>query len=408
MSKSPDSIDRDAVTLLGPLAGEPHGPSRIDVARAMAEGRQRRRTRWWASGVAVAALTATTAAGGTLAFSAARPDPGLPRPIASPGPSLTAAAPPAGPRDCRVARLPTDGVDKALVTGGDPSGRWLVGRLYPEGSPATRRLVVWRDGKIDNTVGVSGSDDSFTDINSRGVAVGSGFAPGIRPYHYRDGKVRGLAGGEGTAVAINDTGVVVGALGPLYEGRPVRWASATAQPQRLPLPAGVPVGDAIDIDEAGNVLGTITANGKESTGYLWLADGSARRMPLPESDGRRADAFWPAAIRNGWVVGRSVIDTEDARSFRYYRYRIATGTYEELPAGSGMPARVAANGWVAGEARRPALTTGAGATTLLPGYSGAKGEQQYVVESLSDDGRVVAGYSAGGEVDNHPLVWRCG
>jgi hypothetical protein len=151
------------------------------------------------------------------------------------------------------------------------------------------------------------------------------------------------------------------------------------------------------------VVGTVSMGGAESTGYLWLADGSVRPMPLPGG----ADLFWPAAIRNGWVVGRSVIDTEESRTFVYYRYRIATDRYEELEFDSGMPARVAANGWVVGEAQRPVVTTDAGRTTMLPKYSKLKGAQDYWVESFSDDGLVVGGYSAGGDVDNHPLLWRC-
>ena len=220
---------------------------------------------------------------------------------------------------------------------------------------------------------------------------------------YRDSRVSRLAGGEGSATAINDAGVVVGFLGPPYEGKPVRWRSATAKPQRLPLPAGADFGEATDIDEAGNVLGTVSSESEEGTGYLWLADGTTRRMPLPEVGGRRVDMFWPAAIRNGWVVGRGVIDTARERSFTYFRYRIAGNTYEELAVDAGMPARVAANGWVVGEAERPTITAD-GRTTKLPGYPRLKGEQQYLVESVSDDGLVVAGYSAGVDTASQPLL----
>jgi hypothetical protein len=408
LSKSPDIDDQDAVTLLSPLAGEPSGPSRIDVARALAEGRRRRRTRWWASGIAVVAVTATTAAGGTLAFSAlGRPTPAPPRPTTAPSPSVAVAAPPAGPKDCKVTRLPTGGIEKSLVTGGDSSGRWQVGRLYPPGRKEIRPLVVWRDGEIADQVEAGGSDDSFTDINTRGQAVGFGFRPDVQPYAYRDGRIRPLAGGTGTATAINDAGVVVGTQGPLYEGRPVRWPSTTARPEQLPLPSGAEFGAAEDIDEAGNVVGTVTSGSQDGTGYLWLADGSVRRMPMPEVDGRKADMFWPAAIRNGWVVGRSVVDTENSRSFVSYRYRIATNRYEELAAASGMPARVAANGWVLGESERPVVTTGAGRTTKLPKYQKLTGAQDYIVESFSDDGLVAAGYSVGPEAENQPLLWRC-
>jgi len=403
MSSSPDLDDLDAGALLSPLAGEPKGPSRIDVARAMAEGRRRRRTRWWTSGVAVVALTATSAAGGTLAFSAVgRPTPAPPRPIASPAPSITVAAPPAGPRDCTVTRLPTDGIRKAVVTGGDSSGQWQIGQTYPPGRGQS--LVVWKDGELVDEIKINGSNPSLQDINSRGDVVA---VVDERPYAYSAGRTTRLAGGAGSTAAINDAGVVVGALGSGSGNRPVRWSSVTARPQSLPTPAGSGPGVAVDVDEAGNVLGAIDIEGRQSTGYLWLADGTARQMPMPEMDGRRADMFWPAAIRNGWVVGQGAVGTPDPTALAFFRYQIATNRYERLPTASGDPTRVAANGWVLGQAELPVITNAAGATTVLPKYPKAKGRQDYIVASYSDDGLVAAGYAVGSDIQNQPLLWRC-
>ncbi|RSM56666.1 hypothetical protein DMB66_33785 [Actinoplanes sp. ATCC 53533] len=403
MSRHPDLDDLDASALLSPLAGEPAGPSRIDVARAMAEGRRRRRTRWWTSGVAVVVLTATSAAGGTLAFSAAgRPTPAPSRPIASPAPSI--AASPAGPRDCTVTRLPTDGIRKAVVTGGDSSGRWQIGRTYPPGRGQAQQLVVWKDGELVDEIKIDGSNPSLQDINSRGDVVG---VVDERPYAYSAGRTTRLAGGAGSAAAINDAGVVVGSLGSGSGNRPVRWSSVTARPQRLPMPAGSSPGVAVDVDEAGNVLGAIDIEGKEGTGYLWLADGTARLMPMPEMDGRRADLFWPAAIRNGWVVGQGAVGTPNPTALAFFRYQIATNRYERLPTASGVPTRVAANGWVLGEAELPVITNAAGATTVLPRYPKAQGRQDYLVTSYSDDGLSAAGYAVGTDLQNQPLLWRC-
>ena len=404
--------ERYATALLRPLAGEPSGPPRIDVARAMAEGSRRRRSRWWASGAAIVALTATTAAGGTLALSAVgRPSP-APRPVATPVPSVTAAAPPVRPRDCKVTRLPTGGVEKALVTGGDSSGQWVVGRTYPTTDPDDARpLLVWKDGKIADTVRIGGSDQSLQDINSRGVAVGFTFEPGAHPYAYSNGEVSRLKGGQGVAAAVNDAGVVVGSIGPIYEGLPARWSSLTAQPQKLPVPPGTVAGAAADIDEAGNVVGSVETRGKKNLGYLWLADGTARALPPPVVDGKKAHWFAPVSIRNGWVVGRGVIEDATSTSFAFFRYRVDTGRYERLPDRAGTPERVAANGWVIGTAERPVITSEGNVTTVLPGYAKAGGRPDYLIESFSDDGLTAAGYSAGDggndSVSNHPLLWRC-
>lgn len=409
MSK-PDDTDQDAVRLLSPLAGEPSGPARIDVARAMAEGGRRRRSRWWASGVAVVAVTATTAAGSTLAFSAiGRPAP-VPRPIASVIPSISAAAVPAGPRDCTVTRLPTGDIRKAVVTGGDPSGRWLVGRTYAPGGGyvAAKPLVVWQDGQLAETIKIPGEDQTLRDINSLGVAVGASFQPDDPyPYAVTGGKATRLAGGAGGAQAINDAGVVVGNLGTDSQISAVRWSSLTEQPEDLPVPEGTKTSSASDIDEAGNILGAIGRKTGDDDTYLWLADGTGRRLLPPEVDGRKADAFWATSMRDGWVTGRAVIEAADGTSFAFFRYRIADDRYERLPDASGQPARVAANGWVLSEAERPVIIDTTGQTTVLPKYPPAKGRLDYIVSSFSDDGLVAAGYVVGSDLQNQPLLWRC-
>jgi hypothetical protein len=399
--------ERHALALLSPLAGEPVGPARIDVARAMREGRRRRTSRWWAGATAVVAVTATTAAGGTLAMAALdRPSPKPARP--APAPSITVAAPPVGPEDCTVTRLPTNGVKKALVTAGDPTGRWLTGRTYPGNTGPSRPLIVWKDGKIAANPKVSGGDQRLQDINSHGVAVGSSWDPDQIPILYAGSKVTTLSGGDGEASALNDAGVIVGVLGDLDGRRPVRWTSATAQPGRLPLPARVLWGEALDIDEEGNVLGRVGAARQIGTGYLWLADGKVRRMPLPKDGDRQSTEFWPEAIRNGWVVGRATFDVEGGTTFEYYRYSLATGRYEQLAPEGGQPAKVAANGWMLGETGpKIMITSDAGRITVLPGYGKATTDDAYMPSSLSDDGRIAAGYKSGPGTENQPLLWRC-
>ena len=172
--------EEEARRLLSPLAGEPSGPSRVDVPRAMAEGRRRRRTRFWATGTAVAALTATSLAGGTLAVGAlSSPGPvplpdviesvspvPMPRMSMSGAPSPSVSVPPvAGLTGCTVTRLPTDGVDKAIVTAGDPSGRWHGRPALPRPGGLNYPVVIWRDGKIAARPAMSGADPRISDLN---------------------------------------------------------------------------------------------------------------------------------------------------------------------------------------------------------------------------------------------------
>jgi hypothetical protein len=398
--------EQEARRLLRPLAGEPDKPARLDVPRAMADGRRRRRTRWWATGVAVAALTATSVAGGTLAVAAIdRSDP-APRRLITPAPSLSVAAPRvSGPAACTVTRLPTAGVAKAVVTGGDPTGRYLVGRLYRTSDrDFNRGLVVWRDGRIVAETRMPGGDGAIEDINADGVGVGyslSGEDP--IPYAYRDGRMSRLKGGSGTTHAVNRTGVIVGQVGE----QAARWESATAAPEKLKVPAGTRVSTAIDIAEDGTILGTVESARStiEQTGYLWRPDGTGDYLPLPIMDNVRADFFWPESINNGWVTGRGGKDDTNGTWFAYFRYRIDAGRYQRLPDEAGMPARVAANGWVLAAGASPTIISDLG-VTRLPGY---RKEQEYQLSSFSDDGLVAGGHSTGltEGTDNQPLMWRC-
>ncbi len=410
--------EEEARRLLGPLAGDPLGPSRVDVPRAMAEGRRRRRTRFWATGTAVAALAATSLAGSTLAVGAldspgpvpipdviasGSPVP-MPRMSLTATPSSPASVPPvAGLAGCTVTRLPTDGVDKAIVSGGDPSGRWFVGRLYP--GDFAYPQVIWKDGRIAAKFRMSGADGLLRDVNRAGQAVGSDFSgEDQRAWIHTGGGLKRLKGGAGHAEAINDAGVVVGGLGKGIASAAVRWDSPTAAPVELKVPDGTKESTAVDVDEDGTILGTVSAE-TEQTGYLWLPDGTTRQMPLPDVDGVRADLFWPESIRNGWVAGRSVVDSSDgSRGFAWFRYRVATNTYERLPDEAGMPDRVAANGWVLGTASEPRIYADGG-VTRLPRY---KKGTEYQMASYSDDGLIAGGHMTGvGTIENQPLMWRC-
>ncbi len=396
--------DEYATVLLRPLAGDPVSPSRVDVARAMSDGRRRRRTRWYAGGVAVAAMTATAMAGGPMAVTAFRGPAAAPLPTASASPAVSAAAP-AGPRNCRVTRLDTDGVEKAVVTAGDPTGRYAAGRTYPGGADFHYPVVLWKDGRLHAKIEFPGSDQRLDDINAGGVAVGSSYdGDDSYPYVYLDGTMRRLAGGRGNTVAINDAGVIVGSLGG--DSRAVRWASPTAQPVELTLPRGADRASAVDIDTDGTILGAVGRGRDRSAGYLWFPDGTGRELPVPTVEGKKGTSFWPTSIRNGWVAGEAVLETKTMTSFAPYRYRIDTGRFEALPVGTGRHPMISANGWVLGMAAKPTITSDAGLTTL-PMYPKLTGRVNAQLAGISENGLVVTGHGYSDKVENQPLMWRC-
>ncbi|GAA4963306.1 hypothetical protein [Actinoplanes utahensis] len=398
--------DEQADRLLRPLRHEPEAPAGYDVSRAMAEGRRRRSLRRWSSGAALIAVTSVTAGGGTFAVAALRDEKPIPAPTTttSVAPSVVAAAPDF-PRDCTVVRLPTDGVKKALVTSGDPEGRYLAGRLY--GTSVT--TIIWKDGKILARPEMDGGDASFDDINRAGIAVGSAYVGDERQqaYAYADGKVTALDGEHTAASAINDAGVIAGAIGPTLSEAPARWDSVTAAVERLPLPQGITVGRARAIGEDGTIAGTVAKDSsKTESGYLWAPDGTGKAMPLPTAKGKKADYFWPTSISGGWVLGRAVFDTEQTRDFAALRYHLATGRYEELKTYMGYDMLLAENGWIAGTMEQPMILAGS-RKVALPRYGRLR---DYHVSSFSADGRVVGGYtsdSGSDGVGNEPLLWTC-
>lgn len=397
------NLDDRARRLLEPLREEPYGPPRFDVDRAMAAGRRQRRMRRWSVTAAVSAVTLVTAGGGTAVATALRDDDRRPEPL----PSVTPAAPEKPKRlSCTMAKLPTGGIAKALVTAGDPTGRYLAGRVYPPGKSV--RTIVWRDGAILSRTAMPGSDASVEDINSSGTGVGTSYGGDerVRSYVYQNGEYFPLSQVGATAVAINDAGVMVGSAGSDEKPYPVRWGYPGGEFERLALPVLATSGAASAVDEDGTVVGVVSIGADEGTGYLWLPGSKSMMMPLPTVNGRKATAFWPDSIGGDLVAGRAVFDDEDSRSFASMTYNIRTDSYETLAANIGSPLLLAEDGSMLGATgTTPSIVSGT-TTTTLPVEQG----KEYHVTGFSDDGRRAAGYSVyseGEKVGNEPVTWRC-
>ncbi len=229
-------------------------------------------------------------------------------------------------------------------------------------------------------------------------------------FRYENGRFTPLRGTDVGASAINEAGVVVGAQGDV-ETIPIRWASATAAPEKLPLPPGATQGSAGGIAEDGTVVGSAGPDIHSLNGYLWFPDGTGRYLPLPRMrDGKRATSFSPQAISNGWVSGDAIYETRDMTAFTPMRYRISTGEYEMLSTDIAGGRLVTAEGWVVGEGRRSPVMIAGKRTVELPPYGKAgttPGEVSYDVRAVSADGHVVIGYKAGENLGNDPLLWTC-
>ncbi|MET7967754.1 hypothetical protein [Micromonospora sp. NPDC005305] len=404
------------------LDDEPAGPPRIDLPGAIREARRRRRNRRVAAAgaaalgvLAMAALPAALGGDGRAA----------PAPAGSPSPSTPLPEPrPTGAWQgvCRAELLPVPGDPRGAVTGGDPDGRWLVGRRAPQGQGRVDfGLLIWEGDRV-REVEMPGSGQELTDVNRAGVAVGSslGAGSGLRAWVVRNGEVIGLPGEmPAGAMAVNDAGRIVGyrSLGAPWEPGtrrlPVVWDSYQSRPVDLPLPGPRWEGTAVDIDEDGTVLAAMSDGhpDKPTRAVVWRP-GAARPevLPLPRVPGGKADRFLPLSLAGGWVTGTAERDTKVVPRNGITRYPVRidlrTGRAEVLEgvlwAGTGN-GRGWLAGWVADDV--PGVITDT-RSVKLPVPDGWRGDRQGSVNSFSDDGRVLGG-KLGSDDQVRPVRWTC-
>lgn len=410
--------ERGAGALLSPLDEDPPGLSSVDVGRAVSVGRRRRRVRRLGGYAAVAGTTAVVLVGAAAAGTWRGGVHRAPGPAAEAGMSMAAQAPP-GPGSCTIRRLPLpDGRSMALVTGGDPTGRYLLGRTYPQnmaGDSMGLHIVIW-DRLRPTIVSMPGDDQSLDDINTEGVAVGTsyGSSGGTTAYYYRAGAVAKLPGGDGAqARAINDAGTIVGTMVGSRDGTPVRWRSADQAPTPLALPAGMTWGQAVGIDEDGTVVGGVGTSLADQRPYVWTADGRGHYLtipsgipaPSPKSTGVSAGTPKMSTIvygiRAGWVIGRV--------NATAVRWNLGTGQVSQFPQFDGFAEDVNRYGWQIGlDSRGRALLVADQVPVALPDLAAHKpGNLSSIPKTLSDDGTTIGGQSNDRNDVIHAVVWTC-
>jgi hypothetical protein len=403
-------IDDDTAGLiLRQLDDDPGTPTTVDVARAVADGRRRHRARRVGGYAAAAGATALLLVGVSAAAGRWLGPAPSPAGSAQQAPSKN----PAAPTKCVLGLLPVpDGRKMALVTGGDPTGRFLLGRTYPATSPPDGSMglnvVIW-DRLRPSLVALPGDDQSLSDINSHGVAVGSGWGPsGTTSYFYRAGHVSKLPGGDGADVrAINDASAAVGSRGE----KPVLWRSVDQAPVVLPLPSGAATGAAFDIDEDGTVIGVVGTDTKAQRPYVWLPNGDGHDLPLPSGIPAPTDKSGAARrgvptasafnIRFGWVSGR-VNGTA-------VRWNLRTGETRTFPKLGLRADDINRYGWQIGiDANGIARLLADPGTVVLPELAPHQPTGlSNIPTTLSDDGKVIGGQSDDKDDVIHAVVWTC-
>lgn len=412
------SDDEHAVALLQSLNTEPPSASTIDIAKAMTEGRHRRRRHHIVAGGAstlgalALILSAPYALDGirqhTDSAQTRNPIPPSTTGQVSPSPSAydTRRVEPDAPAECVISRLPEpEGAYQTLVSGADPTGRYIVGRSYERVADGPLLMpVIWDNGEL-REVDMPGIDQWWTDVNSSGTAVGTSAVGGSehfgwQAWAYDQGKVVRLPGGPGTtAEGISEAGTIAGSVArhgaKVVETHAAIWPSPTSQPVELPMPNRQTEAHAVDIDDDGTVIGKVGF-----WAWIWRPDGTYHELTMP--DGKRISDVY--SIRGGWVVGRTPFEET-------VRLNVHTGQAEVLSRFAEPATAVNVHGWLAGAGgdRSGILLTRDG-EVALPGLTESTGIlEPWDVSpvTISDDGRTIAGNHDDADDDKHAVVWRC-
>jgi uncharacterized membrane protein len=323
------------------------------------------------------------------------------------------ARPPKPPTSCAVERLAEPEKSRlSNAVGADRTGRLIVGFAARPDDSLKQHVLVWDDG-APTEIDLPGVDQSLFDINSSGAAVGASFDPEtnrfLTPWIYRDGKVVALPGVDsGAATGINDRGDVTGSRWTDLPPRPVWWPAGAKAPIDLPVPdlaIGREGGEAAAIDHDGTIVGHYFDKpvGSEPFGperaFVWRPDGTGKKLPLPPGTSSPSRA---QRVENGWAIGYASTPDEELVDVRWH---LDSGKVRTFPRLSELTS-VNAHGWMT------ALDTNGNALLVykdngsvpLPGLTRQGGS---FPQTLSDDGRTIAGLSQDAEGTIRAVRWRC-
>ncbi|MEH0824844.1 MULTISPECIES: hypothetical protein [unclassified Micromonospora] len=385
------TLDEQRISEL--LRSAPVPEPRVDVGRAVRDGRRRRRRRRVGGIAAVTVMAGLGVVGAVqLGGAASRPAPATPAVAASPAGTVSAA--PGSPVTCEASWLPRPiGGPVAVANGVDPTGRYIVGDIGTGREDG--RVVLWTDGQAG--VLPAGARHAAA-VNAGGVVVGTnGDGTG---WVYRDGGLRFLATPPGYHAvlvhAVNGRGDIAGtARGAGDSHQAVLWSADRPQEYRL---VGQPGSAATGITEDGTVVGVMG-----QLPYRWTPQGTGAALAVP-------DGYPRASVESAhgeWAIGMVPgVRQGGAVQMLPVRWNLTTGAVSLLP----FPGTtgIAGNGDLLVGDGAPLVVAPDGTSRRLPGRPEVRATEAgtYTANGISDDGLTVVGAVYENQV-HRPLVWRC-
>ena len=421
MSDVDDLVER----LLRELDNEELEATVVRIDRAVTTGRQRvrRRRLVTASGVGIAVVAAAAAIGIPAAMRkspASNPAPnsaavlpsGVHRSVSpsSPPPTRPVSPPPAASCTGQRLTLPA-GATSGVVTGGDPTGRYLVGYVFGHG--LAYGTVLWTDGtpKLINAP----ADDERITVNSNGEVAGSGLDVHDNvdeqvSWTYRNGTVTRLGDADYSyrVYAVNENGDLLvqrtsryldhvsGSTSPIV----LQVLGHDGSTRQLSGPGSDNVRFVGDIDDDGTVVG---GSGGSGIATVWRPDGTTERLHSGDQP------TFANRIQDGWVLGGNVgtvvpFHTEGLPLVRW-----------DLRSGKLIPSKLFAAGWdinrygwIVGTSteHRPAAEED-DQVIPLPLPPGTADGVGFVATTISDNGHTIGGQANLTNGDIVPVRWLC-
>ena len=260
---------------------------------------------------------------------------------------------------CRMSLLPVPaGAVNSEVTGGDHTGRYLVGQATEfDGTNFSLASLLWTDGvlrKLATEALAPAAQVNVTDVNSRGAVVGYRTRD-FGTFHtdawiYRKGGFTLLPGlkpsDATTTAAINARGDIVGtsedrSVSPVVSHAVIWPANQPGTVRELTVNGASPAwATGVDIDDDGTALGLL---GQRSTPdqrpYVWPAHGRSYALNPPAGTGYPEGV----AIHEGWVAGTVMSDGSSA----VVRWNLRAGAATVISTSHGSAFAVNRDGTVA-------------------------------------------------------------